>query len=185
MHWNCDNCDKVIYEEFRSNHLQSGFHKRLSNSIIRKYIITNPEANKIDDIIRKKIRLHYKNYEKFQAILSVKLLMTSNQIKNNRRHFTCYRGQGCLYNPSFLSKIKIFKEQLYSQKLELRITFVSRFETITFDHYITKPNSMLEWKLLAMFDKNPKIVHSFDYTHTRCNHPSFRDIFDVYLDRFY
>ena len=109
MHWSCDICDKVFYEEFRSNLLQSGFHKRFSSSIIRKYININPEPNKIDDIIRKYLRLHFKKYEKFQAILSVKLLMTSNQIKNNRRQFACYRGQGCLYNPSFLSNIKIIK----------------------------------------------------------------------------
>ena len=63
----------------------------------------------------------------------------------------------------FFSKIKIIKEQLYSRISELRITFVSRFENIRFDHYLTEPKSMLEWKLLAMLDKNPEIVHSFDY----------------------
>ena len=179
MCWPCHICDKDIYEEFRSNHLQSGFHKRLSKSIIRKYIITNPEPNTIDDIIRNYLRLHYKIYEKFQAILSVKLLVTSNQIKIIRRQFTCCRGQGCLYNPSFSSKNKIFKEHFYSQILEFRITFVSRFENITFDRYITKPKSMLEWRLVAMFymfDKKYKIVHSFHYI-KRCNHPSFQDFF--------
>ena len=57
--------------------------------------------------------------------------------------------------------------------LELRITFVSRFENITFDHYITKPKSMLEWKLLAVFDNNPKIINSFDYKHH--SHPLFQE----------
>ena len=36
MHWRCDICDKVMYEKFENNHLQSGFHKRLAKSIIRK-----------------------------------------------------------------------------------------------------------------------------------------------------
>ena len=58
MHWRCDICEKVMYEEVRNIHLQSGFHKRLSNSIIRKYFVTNPAPNKIDDIIRKNLRLH-------------------------------------------------------------------------------------------------------------------------------
>ena len=53
MYWRCDVCDKVVYDELRSNHLQSGFHKRLSNSIIRNYVITNPEPNTIDDISKK------------------------------------------------------------------------------------------------------------------------------------
>ena len=52
MYWLRDICGKVNYEEFRSNHLQSGFHKRFSNSIIRKYNLTNPEPNKIVDIIK-------------------------------------------------------------------------------------------------------------------------------------
>ena len=43
MYWRCDICDKVLYEDFRNNHLQSGFHKRLANSIIKKYIIINPK----------------------------------------------------------------------------------------------------------------------------------------------
>ena len=60
MHWGCDICDKVMSEEFRDNHLQCGFHKRLANSSIKKYIITNPKPNKIDDTIRKYSRSHYK-----------------------------------------------------------------------------------------------------------------------------
>ena len=33
IHWRCDGCDKVIYEKLRNNNLQSGFHKRLANTI--------------------------------------------------------------------------------------------------------------------------------------------------------
>ena len=82
MYWRCDICDKVTYEEFRSNHLQSGFHKGLANSIIRKYIITIPKPNKTDDAIRKYLRSHYGKCEKFQVILSVKLVKNST-IKSN------------------------------------------------------------------------------------------------------
>ena len=55
-----------------------------------------------------------------------------------------------------------------------------------FDHYLTKPNTMLEWKLLALSGKNPEILHSFDfkrYNH-RYNHPLFREFFDIYPDDF-
>ena len=72
MYWHCDICDKVIYEEFRDNHLQSGFNKRLADSIIGKYVITNPKSNQIDDTIRKCLKSHHKKFEKFQVILSVK-----------------------------------------------------------------------------------------------------------------
>ena len=36
-----------MYEEFRKNHLQSGFHKRLAKSIIRKYFNTNQNQKKM------------------------------------------------------------------------------------------------------------------------------------------
>ena len=143
--------------------------------------------NQIKLMIQSKInlRLHYKKYEKFLAILSVKLLLQSDQIKYIRRQREFHRNGWVIESTSsFFTKIKIIKEQLYSQILELKITFVSRFENITFDHYITKPKSMLEWKLLAMFDKNLQIVHSFDHTHIRCKHPLFQEFFDFYLHKF-
>ena len=103
--------------------------------------------------------MHFKKYEKFLAILSVKILLPSYQIKCNRRRQNCHRNGCVLYSsPSFFSNIKIVKEQLYSQILELRITLISRFENMTFDHYPTKPESMPEKKLISMLDKIRDIV---------------------------
>ena len=82
-----------------------------------------------------------------------------------------------------LYKIKINEEQLYSQTLELGITFVSCFENIRFEQYLTKPKSMLEWKLLAILVENAHSVHSFDYK--RHSHPLFHEFFDIYLDYFF
>ena len=127
MYWLCGICDKIIYEELANNHLHSGYHKRLSDSIIKRYIVTNPKPNKINDTIRKYLRFHYKKYEIFLVILSVKLILPSNRIKRIGRQYPCHRNQGCIHK-TFISKIKIFKVQLYSQILEMRITFVSRFD---------------------------------------------------------
>ena len=63
MHWSCDICDKDFSEEYKNNHLQSGFHKRLANLIVRKYFVTNPKLNKIDDTIKKFLRIHYRKTE--------------------------------------------------------------------------------------------------------------------------
>ena len=177
MHWRCDICDKVIYEGFRDNHLESGFHGHLANSIIRKFIISNPKPNTIDDIIRKYIRSHHKKHEQFQVIILLRLILPSNQIKYIRRRQRCLGNELCVMNSSFFPEMKIMKEQLYFHISELGITVVSLFKIIGFEHYLTKPKSMLEWKLVAMFDRNPKIVHSFDYT--RYNHPLFQDFFDI------
>ena len=63
MLWFSDICDKVIYEEFRSNHFESGFHKRSANSIVRRYIINNPKPNKINNRVKRFLRLHHKKYD--------------------------------------------------------------------------------------------------------------------------
>ena len=164
------------------NHLESGFHKRLANSIIRKYFVTNPKPNKIDDTIRKCLRSLYKKYEQFQVKLSVRLLIPSNQNKIIRRQHPCHRDQQCINNAFFFSKTKTIREQPFSQILELRITFVCRFEKIRFKYNLTTPKSTLERKLFAMSDNNPEIVHSFNYK--RYNRPLFREFFDIYLDDF-
>ena len=92
----------------------------------------------------------------------MKLLLPSNQNKYFRGQQKCPRI-GCVLDSSssFFSNTKVIKEQLYSHILELTITFVSRFENMTFDHYLTKPKSMLEWKLISMLDKNREIVCLF------------------------
>ena len=70
-----------MYEKVSNNHPKSGFHKRLTNSFIGKYIILNPKPNKLDDTGRKYSRLHYRKNEKSLVIYTVKLIMPSNQIK--------------------------------------------------------------------------------------------------------
>ena len=56
MYWSCDNCDEVIYEEFRTNHLRSGYQKQLASSIIRKYSIVEP--NGVGDTIAEFLKSH-------------------------------------------------------------------------------------------------------------------------------
>ena len=91
--WRCDICEKVIYEQFKSSHLQSAYHKRLANSIVGKYIITNPQPNKIEDTIRKYFEFHYRKNQKILITLSMKFLLPSNQIKNVRRQNPCHLSQ--------------------------------------------------------------------------------------------
>ena len=110
MYWHCEICDKIIIEENGNNHLQSGFHKRSAVLIIRKYNITNLKPNKIDDIIRKYLRLHSNKHEKFQVVLSMKTLIPSNQIKYFRRQYPCHRHQECFNNAFFSLKPKYLKK---------------------------------------------------------------------------
>ena len=99
MYCSCDICDKFLYEEFRNNHLQPGYRKRLANSIIRKYFIIKPD--KFVEIIANYSRSHNGKYENFFAIILVKLLTPSDQNKNIGSHFTCHPSQQCISEAYF------------------------------------------------------------------------------------
>ena len=117
MYGHCESCDITI-AELKNKHLESKFHNSFLNSIIRRYIISSPLPNNIDDIIRKYLKIHYDKHDKFRIVLLLKLLMPSKQIKYFRIQLSsvCYESR--LPNAFFFSKIKIIKEQLYSQILE-------------------------------------------------------------------
>ena len=109
--------------------------------------------------------------------------MPSNQINYIRIQRLSYRYRLCLPSAFFFSKMKTIKEQLYSQILELRITFVSLSKNVTYDHYLTKSEPVLQWKLLPMLDKNPEVLLPFDFI--RYNHSLLREFFNIYLVDFF
>ena len=103
--------------------------------------------------------------------------MPSKQIK----YFRIQRSSGvyklCIIQAFFFSKTKIIKEQLYSQILELRITFISLSKNMIYEYYLTQPKPMLEWKLLAMLDKNRENVCLNIYGSS--SHPLLREYLDI------
>ena len=145
MYWHCEVCENILIEQLKNKHLESKFHNSFVSSIIRRYFIPSRLPNKIDDIIRKYLRNHYGKYNNtFRIVLLLKLLMPSNKVKCIGIQRSSRRYRLCLPNAYFFSKIKIIKEQLLFQKFELGITFGSLSKNITFDHYLTKPEPMLE-----------------------------------------
>ena len=51
-YFNCKLCDKSIKINSKKNHLTSAYHKYLSDSIIVKYIIQNPDFPNIEKILK-------------------------------------------------------------------------------------------------------------------------------------
>ena len=40
----------------------------------------------------------------------------------------------------------------------MNITFISDLRNMTYEHYLNQPKAMLEWKLNAIFAKNPVLI---------------------------
>ena len=79
----------------------------------------------------------------------------------------------------FFSNIKIIKEQLFSQTLEIGITFVSTPKNMTYGYYLNQPKSMLEWKLIEKLNKKPRLIHKFNCENSP--HPLIREQYEIYL----
>ena len=55
-----------LHEQFKNKHLNSKFHSSLVDSNITRYVISNPEPDKIDKIIKNYITIHNEIYNQFQ-----------------------------------------------------------------------------------------------------------------------
>ena len=40
----------------------------------------------------------------------------------------------------------------------MNITLISDLKNLTYEHYLNQPNTMLEWKLIAIIAKNPELI---------------------------
>ena len=141
----CHLCDRRIAIEFYNNHLMSLSPNYFTNSIIRRFIIRNPNPNKNDILLRKFIINHSKQIIIIHSILNLKLLMPSNRIKNIKN--PCYGISHIdrINEQRFFSKI--IEKGDNPQLLKLSITFFSSFETIKYEHQLKQPMQSIEMKL--------------------------------------
>ena len=52
----------------------------------------------------------------------------------------------------------------------MNITFIADFKHVVYDHYLTHPKPMIEWKFNLLLAKNPNLVKIFK----NGNHPLIR-----------
>ena len=79
----------------------------------------------------------------------------------------------CFHKRKFLlSKFKQFERynHKFSHISEINITFISDLRNITYEHYLNRPESILEWILNALLAKNPELIKKF----INSSHPLIR-----------
>ena len=73
-----------------------------------------------------------------------------NIVKNDK--WWCSLSAGSYLGNLLLLKVKFLERsgQLFFHISEKNITFLSDFKDITYEHYLSIPKSMMEWKLNAI-----------------------------------
>ena len=129
----CKICDKTINQSSKTKHFKTKIHKTLETSIIRRYVILNPDFDEIREIVRKYVNLYTKKYHEFYVYCLFKTLSKSNTIKYIRlpiRHYVQYLYICTNLQYSVMKKIDKEKDNI-SSVYQMRITFVGNLRFMT------------------------------------------------------
>ena len=118
-------CDKSIKIKSKKKHLNSTNRKYLSDSIIFRYIIQNPDFLKIDNTLKIYILDYNKKFEYYRIICNW-ILHFSDTIVSVETNLRCNISQD-YYLRNFLSKINYFEshDHKFSLISEMNITFIA------------------------------------------------------------
>ena len=129
-------------------------HTWYEESIIRRYIFSNPDFDEIDRILRKYVNIHNKDYEKFEIICSFKLLTTRKRV----RYINVVSNSDIVLKKPMLSEIDK-KPPYFPRIIEMRISFISSIRNMTHKYYLKQPKPMCERKLNEIIAKNSKLIN--------------------------
>ena len=79
MNYYCEICDNYMKPLSKYKHVRSMNHVWHEESIIRRYISSNPDIDTIDKILRNYVYIHNKKFEKYEIICSFKLPTTAKK----------------------------------------------------------------------------------------------------------
>ena len=161
-YFNCKLCDKSIKIKSRKKYLKSQHHKYLSDSIIFRYIVPNPDFLNIENILKNYV-LEYNQKHEFCTIICKWTLHFSDTITSVKSYPWRNISSGFYLRNFLVSKIKYFESygSKFSHISEMNITFITDLRNMTYEYYLTQPKLMLEWKLNAFLYKNPRLVTLF------------------------
>ena len=163
-YFHCEICDKSIIIRSKKRHLNSGYHKYLSNSIISKYTVENPSFLHMQDILKKYVDDYNKKFVIYIIICKWKLHFSDITIKiESNRLYNIHRA-GWNLRSYLISKIEDFenKGHKFSHISEMNVVFISKLRNITYQHYLQIPKSMLEWTMIKKLATNPQLIKAFN-----------------------
>ena len=159
-------------------HLNTNLHRKYSNCIRNIYYIKNPEIFQIENILKKHISDYLKRFDFFIIICEWKLVFqqTTISVKSDRYSIQVPRD----LRRFLLEKLSNFERMGYkfSNISVMKISFITTLGNMTYEHYIQRPKSMLEWTLIKKLARDPSLIKSFNNT----SHPLIRKDINMFLD---
>ena len=157
-------CDISVKIKSKKKHINSRAHRSLTNKIIHKINIKNPNFLQIENILQKHVDDYNKKFE-FYLIYCKWKLHFSDTIIDMKSDELCN-----LFPPSWklrkflLSKIERLEndECLFSHISDMEIVFITNWRNATYEHYLKIPKTMLEWSFIKKLAINPNLIAAFN-----------------------
>ena len=158
----CNICLSKRKKRNKNKHEQSKKHNFFSNLIVNKYILRNPENDRLKDIIQPYYNIHKKKLDNF----TVCFMWKKNNVLLNKSSVpsTITLEKPHLFKSSLielpivvrvspLDILDTFDRNINNEVDEINITFKSDLEDIEFSQHMDQPESMLCRKLVRIFLK--------------------------------
>ena len=162
MSYNSKLGDKTLKLSSKYKQYKSENHTMLERRIIRRYLILNPDSDRMYDIVRKYVNIYNKKYDGSDVYCLFKMITKTNNIKYIRlppRPHIHYLY--CILTKSVLKRINKERDNI-SRILEMRITFVSQSKYVTSKQYLKQRKTMFEIILNRLLNRNPSLIKLLD-----------------------
>ena len=165
-YFHCELCDKSIKIRSRKKHLNSQYHKSLTESIISKYTVENPSFFHMEDILKNYVDDYNKKFEFYSILCNRKLNFSDTiiNIKSDRLYNIKRKYASWNLRINLISKIEYFESigHKFSHISEMNIVFIADLRNMTYEHYLKTPKPMIEWAIIKKLANNPKLIKAFN-----------------------
>ena len=162
--FHCEICDKSIKIRSKKKHLNSRYHKSLSETIISQYTVGNPSFLHMEDILKNYVDDYNKKFVLYIIICKWKLHFSDTIINVKSDRLYNIHPYGWNLRRTLMSKTEFLENDghKFSHISEMNIVFISDLRNITYEHYLRIPKSILEWTLIRKLTTNPKLIKAFN-----------------------
>ena len=172
-YFHCDLCDKSIKIRSKKKHLNSQYHKSLTESIICKYAVINPSFLHMEDILKNFVDVYNKKFEFYLIFCKWKLHFSDTIINvKSDRLYNIHRA-GWNLRRNLISKIEYLENNghKFSHISEMNIVFITDLRNLTYEHYLKIPKPIIEWSIIEKLAINPRLIKAFNIN---TSHPLIR-----------